>query len=457
MVSWLFLVAAFWGALWTLVSFRPPHRPGWLMVPGFFAAWSTTELAPLHLLWQALALGVFVSLGALGDWPGWLGLAITAASWLGLASTVKGALQTDRAFADALRDALGPDWDADLEPRLARAGRHVRWGRILLPFWFSHDGVKRIRNIDYAGDGRRRHRLDVYRNDEVRAGAPVLLQIHGGAWVIGNKDQQGLPLMYHLAARGWVCVAINYRLSPRATWPDQLVDCKRALAWIREHVAEYGGDPDYVVVTGGSAGGHLAAMMGLTANDPRYQPGFEAVDTSVRAMIPFYGVFDWTGEAADKRAAGLRDLLERHIVKRRYAEAPEIFRDASPLFRVHGGAPHALVVHGDLDTLAPIEEARRFVEELRHTSAKSVVSVELRGAHHAFEIFNSIRAMHAIAGVDLFLAWLLTAEPPAGGPARAAGAPAGTAAPDGEATDPTPTARTARRPAPPTRAAPGRS
>ena len=74
--------------------------------------------------------------------------------------------------------------------------------------------------------------------------------------------------MYHLAARGWVCVAINYRLSPQATWPDHLVDCKRALAWIREHIAEYGGDPDYVVVTGGSAGGHLTAMMGLTAERP---------------------------------------------------------------------------------------------------------------------------------------------------------------------------------------------
>src|SRR5436190_2070186 len=88
--------------------------------------------------------------------------------------------------------------------------------------------------------------------------------------------------------RGGTAISIHLRLSPMATWPDHLIDCKRALAWVREHIAAYGGDPDYVVVTGGSAGGHLAAMMGLTANDPQYQPGFEDVDTSVRAMMPFY-------------------------------------------------------------------------------------------------------------------------------------------------------------------------
>ena len=113
--------------------------------------------------------------------------------------------------------------------------------------------------------------------------------------MIGSKDQQGLPLMYHLAARGLGVRRDQLPPLARATWPDHLVDCKRALAWIRAHIAEYGGDPDFVVVTGGSAGGHLAAMMGLTANDPEFQPGFEDVDTSVRAMIPFYGVFDWTG------------------------------------------------------------------------------------------------------------------------------------------------------------------
>jgi acetyl esterase/lipase len=245
--------------------------------------------------------------------------------------------------------------------------------------------------------------------------------------------------MYHLADRGWVCVAINYRLSPRATWPDQLVDCKRALAWIRAHIAEFGGDPDYVVVTGGSAGGHLTTMVGLTANDPELQPGFESVDTSVRAMVPFYGVFDWTDQFGIRGARDpLRRLLERSVVKVPRDDDPQRYAQASPMHRVHGGAPPALVVHGDLDSLAPVDEARRFVAMLRDVSANPVVYVELPGAHHAFDVFHSVRTLHAVAGVDAFLAWLVSVDRPAG---RAApGAPMDATAPTG----PTTTARTAR-------------
>jgi acetyl esterase/lipase len=330
-LSWTFLAVAVWGGLWTLVSFRPPHRPPWLTVVGFFAAWTTTELAPIHMLWQGAAAVVFIAFGALDAWPGWVALGITLASSFGLAASVKGALQTERVFVAALEEALGPDWDADLDSTLELAGRRIRWSRMLRPFDFERRGVRRISNLQYVDDGDRRHRLDVYCRDDVEGGAPVLLQIHGGAWVIGRKDQQGLPLMYHLASRGWICVAINYRLSPRATWPDHLVDCKRALAWIRANIAQYGGDPGFVVVTGGSAGGHLTALMGLTANDPEFQPGFEDVDTSVRAMIPFYGVFDWTGTVG--RNDGLRELLERRVVKRKLAEAPDVFRSVAALPR----------------------------------------------------------------------------------------------------------------------------
>ena len=114
----------------------------------------------------------------------------------------------------------------------------------------------------------------------------MLLQVHGGGWTIGNKDQQGIPLMQHLAAKGWVCVAINYRLAPRDPFPAQIIDVKRAIAWIRENIAEYGGDPDYIAITGGSAGGHLTALAALTPNDPEWQPGFEDADTSVAGRGP---------------------------------------------------------------------------------------------------------------------------------------------------------------------------
>ncbi len=460
MVSWIFLACAIFCATWTFVSFHPPVRPPILMVTGFFAAWSTTELAPLHILWQLAGVVVFIVFGALDSWIGWLALAITLASWAGLAASVRGAIFTDTEFKDALHDSLGIDPMA-VERRIER-------GRVVLPFHFKRRGVRRVRNLQYVDDGSKKHRLDVYMPDGLQAGAspgaPVLLQIPGGAWMISNKDQQAQPLLYHLAARGWVCVAINYRLSPKATWPDHLIDCKRALAWVRAHIAEYGGNPDFVVVTGGSAGGHLTAMMGLTPNDPKWQPGFEDADTSVRAMVPFYGVYDWTGDCAPpKYRKGLRDLLERYVVKQKYADAPAIYAEASPMTHVNADAPPTMIVHGNLDTLAPIEVAREFARRLKAVSNEPVVFVELRGAHHAFEVFNSIRTLYSIAGVETFLQWVLSETPsavpasPSIGPPRADAGPRDTGAPPGAANDPKSTVSTERVQNSPTRVTPGRS
>ena len=152
-----------------------------------------------------------------------------------------------------------------------------RFRRLLYPLPRPARSVQAVRNIDYVGDGiagpsPRHHPAG---GPTRRTAAPVLVYIHGGAWVIGDKREQGLPLLHELARRGWVTVTINYRLSPRATWPDHIVDCKRALVWVREHIAEYGGDPGFIAVSGGSAGGHLCALLALTPGDHDFQPGFE--------------------------------------------------------------------------------------------------------------------------------------------------------------------------------------
>jgi acetyl esterase/lipase len=237
----------------------------------------------------------------------------------------------------------------------------------------------------------------------------VLFQIHGGAWMIGSKEQQALPLMYQLAQHGWVCVAINYRLSPRATWPDHLLDAKRALAWVKEHIGEYGGDPDRVVVTGGSAGGHLTALIGLTANDKRFQPGFEAADTSVRAFVPIYGVYDFTDRNGIRgRRDPLRRALERHIVKLMRDDHLDTFDLASPMSHVRDGVPPCFAVHGVLDTLAPVEEARQFVGLLRAVSTEPVAYAELPGAHHAFDVFLSIRTALAVDRIEAFANWAVS-------------------------------------------------
>lgn len=417
-MSWLFLAVSLVGAWFTVNAFRPTRR--WqLLGASFFAGWLTTELALWHVAWQAAATAVFVWLGALGSWPGVLALAITLASWAGLLRVAVVSRRAAHIVEQALLDGLGADYRSHIAPDVAeRLATRVARRRLLLPFLLRDHRVERIKDIEYAPGAERRHRLDVYRPRTRGRGAPVLLQIHGGAWIVGDKSQQGLPLMLHLAAEGWVCVAPNYRLSPRATFPDHLVDCKRALAWVREHIEDYGGDPDFIVVTGGSAGGHLATLVALTANEAEYQPGFEDVDTSVVACVPFYGVYDLPDLfRAGDAAARASEWIARRVMKVDMRDNPEPYSRASPISHVRADAPPFFVIHGTNDNVVPIGQARRFVAALRAMSHEPVLYAEIPGASHAFDVFHSVRTDHAVNGVDRFLAWLSsayrTAEPAA--------------------------------------------
>ncbi len=212
--------------------------------------------------------------------------------------------------------------------------------------------------------------------------------------------------MQHMAAKGWVCVAINYRLAPRDPFPAQIIDVKQAIAWIREHIEEYGGDPDYIAITGGSAGGHLTALAAVTPNDPAYQPGFEGADTSVAVAVPHYGVYDFSGCTGLRSAEQMRDtFLAPQIVRRRWEEAPEIFEAGTPLLRITKEAPDFFVLHGAHDSLVSVEQARLFVQRLRETSGATVVYAELPGAQHAFDVFPSIRSAHIVRAIDRYLHW----------------------------------------------------
>ena len=234
----------------------------------------------------------------------------------------------------------------------------------------------------------------------------MLLYVHGGGWTIGSKNFQGLTTCTHMASRGWLCVNADYRLSPRATFPDHIVDVKRAIRWVREEGARLGADPACIVITGGSAGGHLCALAALTPNDPEYQPGFEEIDTSVQGCIPFYGVFDFTGQQEHWPHRGLYETIERVVLKVGRQEDPEAFRRASPLHRVHPGAPPFLVIHGKADSLVPIEESRIFHRALAEATGGRAALAEIPGAQHAFELFASLRTEHLRGALERFLGQL---------------------------------------------------
>jgi acetyl esterase/lipase len=279
-------------------------------------------------------------------------------------------------------------------------------------------GVGHVRGVEFARYGNRALRLDVY---QPKAPAPrprpAIIQVHGGGWIVGTRSEQGIPLLNHLALHDWVGFNIDYRLSPAATFPDHLVDVKRAIAWVREHGPEYGADPGFICLTGGSAGGHLCALAALTADDPSYQPGFEDADTSVAAAVPFYGVYDLTDADSVYYPELLEWVLERQVFKARIADQPELFRSASPTHRVHAGAPPFCVLHGARDTLVPVGDARTFVRELRAVSRQPVVYAELAGAEHAFDILPSLRTARVVETIERFLATVRTREPATAGAA----------------------------------------
>ena len=392
-MDWLLLALGVVSVLLTANALRPVRWPTTAALFSFLAGWVTGDLPLLQGLVQGALAAVLVGMGGLQSWPGWLGLALLVVSWAGLV----------RAHAIAHRAA-----DA-MEEALARAGVPAQpevWlaRRLLLPFPLAgHPRVKVRWNERVAKVGWWTQRADVFAPREPGEGRPVLVFAHGGGWVMSFREFQGVPLMMRLAERGWVCLRVNYRLSPIATFPDHLVDVKRAVAWARQNAARWGGDPDrFLGIHGNSAGAHLAALTALTPGDPRYQPGFEQVDTSVDACAPVYGPMDLVGED-NHWGPEFHWFMRWLVLKASPSRQPEVWREASPLHRIAPDAPPFFVVHGANDTLVPVAESHRFVAAMRQAGNRCDYA-ELPGGQHALDLFHSRRGVVAADGLARWFA-----------------------------------------------------
>ena len=408
-MDWLLAALALFNLVSMITVFSPRAVPRkavpWAL---FGTALLATELAWVWLPLQALLAWLLSAGGATESWLGSLALYVLWITWLGLAWSIWMSTKAEATVEDALLSGLGYDYrrriPLDIQSNLRQQVDFRDWSR---PLSMRRPDVEVLKHIPYGPAGVRQQ-LDIYRPRVIpEGGCPVLLQIHGGAWMMGDKGGQALPLMYEMASRGWICVAANYRLSPSVSYPTHLQDCKKALCWIRENGEEYGMDPNFVAVTGGSAGGHLTAMMGLTANDPSLQPEHPDVDTSVQAAIPFYGVYDFLvryGQHPNKKV--YERFLARKVIHETLEDNPELWDSASPVARIHANAPPFMVLHGTHDSLAVVNEGRVFSRKLREKSNNPVVYVEMPGAEHAWEIIHSLRTEHTIDGVHRFLEWV---------------------------------------------------
>src|ERR687892_446284 len=381
-----FLLSGIAAAAVTASAWRPSEQPG--SGPGsplaFLSGLPTSEM-PLHALGLQGAVGLAAARGGgARGWRGALGLGLTAASFGGLLRLHREASRSEEVLERALQEGLGADYRRRIsEPFSPRPDVPLTRRSLMLPAVGMRRRYAPVRDLSSRDHGRR-NRLDIWRRADLPADAraPVLLQVHGGAWTVGEKRGQAHPLMGHLADRGWVCVTINYRLSPRAHWPDHIMDVKRALAWTRATIADHGGDPSFVVITGGSAGGHPAALAGPTPDPPGFPPRFQGARSSL---------------------ADNRDVWDR----------------ASPVSHVRPDAPPFMILHGTNDSLVPVEQARSFARQLREASRQPVVYAELPRAQHAFDVLPSVRVHHTVHAVERFLA-VVRSEHGGAAPAEAA-------------------------------------
>jgi acetyl esterase/lipase len=377
-----YLVTVLLAGLCTFLALAPPHpRHSSPSNRSYWFGFLVSELPFVLIYWLVASTGLALAQGDL-DGPGsWVVVGLAALTCAALSILVRRGLRAGPVVAAALDQGLGPDWRDRIDDDLAIGlRRRLPWARILFAPWrFRHRDVEHIRDLSY-GDAGKQNRLDLYRRRSGPTDAPILVHIHGGAFRSGRKNREARPLLYRLASQGWVCVSANYRLSPAATFPDPLVDVKRAIAWARAHAPEYGADPTTLFVAGSSAGGHLATMAALTPDVPELQPGFEDADTSVSAVISLYGYYGGLGD--DRRSP------------------------TSPAAYLRSDAPPFFAAHGDQDTIVVVEDARRFVTELRGVSTQPVVYAELPGAQHSFDLFHSIRFETVVDAVEAFTAWV---------------------------------------------------
>ena len=248
--------------------------------------------------------------------------------------------------------------------------------------------VEATRDVPYAGTENPRQRLDLYL-PKARKGEkplPVVAFIHGGAWRAGNKQGGGNMVAPQVETGRFAGASVAYRLSGEAVWPAQIHDCKAAIRWLKAHAGKYNLDPDRIAVWGSSAGGHLVAMLGATADvkDLEGDLGPHTDRTSRLACV-----VDWFGPSDLLRmndVAGNMDHLapnspESKLIGCPIQENPAKARAASPITYVsRGDTPH-LIMHGDKDMTVPHDQSVRLAAALEKAGVPCTF-ITIKGAGH---------------------------------------------------------------------------
>lgn len=373
--AFLLLFGGLVGVLGAWNAARPLIDPTRWYSPSWLPAMVFTELAPFWLIVHCLVLSVGLSLGGWANWGGRIGVVLLWTSilllvWVVLRSWI-GVRKLRRLVEGDVHRPIGA---------AALVGRPIP----------TPDGVREQHGIEW----RVPLTADLVRPDDDRRELPVCIYVHGGGWTGGDPQRQARDLYHALALAGWATLAVRYPFAPHATVEEQVAAIRDAVRWARCELAAHGVDPVTVVLAGGSAGGHLAAMAALTADG----------DARVAACVGMYGVYDMANR---NRTRAPWRMIRETVMRATVAEAPDRYRAVSPIDQDVATSPPFLVVHGTHDTLVPVEEGRQFVEVLR-SAGRPVDFVPVYGAQHAFDALSSTTSRTTAA---LIRDWLTRTVP----------------------------------------------
>ena len=253
-------------------------------------------------------------------------------------------------------------------------------------------GVRRVNDLTYAEVDGHQLRLDLYLPVEAEE-PPLVVWIHGGAWRRGSRA--GMPLA-DLVQSGFAVASIDYRLSPVAQFPAQIHDCKAAIRFLRGSARKLGYDAEQIGVAGSSAGGHLAALVGVTNNHPLLEGNVGShldQSSSVQAIVDFYGPTNFMTILQQSTPHGLSVRVP--ALKLLLGDVPdakvELARLASPVFHVDGDDPPLLLIHGDQDPQVPINQSHELHGKYAEQSLPAELEVVHGGAHGGELFFDATR------------------------------------------------------------------
>ncbi len=298
--------------------------------------------------------------------------------------------------------AFGPGWLDTLSPEQRQRLPRSRWALRPSPA----PGVRCERNITFwtISENRRQLLCDIWQPPQ---GLPpsglALIYLHTGEWHFADKDFGTRPLFRHLAGQGHVVMDVAYRLCPEVNLYGMIGDVKRAVAWMKTNAAQFAVDPGQIVLSGGSAGGHLALLAAYTCDCPEWTPDeLKSANLRVKAVVSYYGPPDLHAffEEGYGRVNPPKKVTEiaGHLLNGSSEVSPELYQKGSPVTYVKAGCPPTLIFQGEHDCGVPVRSTRDLHHKLVQAGVP-VVYVEFPQTEHGFDL--QIKAICAIAKKQL--------------------------------------------------------